>query len=249
MVKKILLRSLALLLLPHAALSLPAYVDLHPSFIVGSGYTRIGTAQNLWLANSPEPGLENTYTSGGQQRGTFLLGFALEQTITNQNNIEGVAGLEIDFVKNPSINGIVQPMVNVAPDFDTLNYSYDMTSYLLEATAKLSKLNILPGLGAYLQAGAGGTLNRLSDYTEVSPAGSSAAPMLEPFGNETTIRFAYSLGAGVFYQVGDSSRFAIGYRYINAGSASLDKSPVQQSNQSLNISPLSYHFVIFSLTV
>lgn len=223
------------------------WYGLQPSLFAGYGYTRVGDAQNLWLNTTPDPGLENTYTSGGQQRGTFLLGFALDKTISNLKGIESALGLELDYLRNPNISGVVEPMVNVAPDFDTLNYSYDMTSYLVQATAKLTKTNIINNLGVYLQAGLGGTLNRFSDYTETSPTGSSAAPMLSPFGNESTLQLAFSLGAGFSYQVGNSARYSVGYRYINTGMGGLDTSPVQQTSHTLNFSPLNHHFIIFSL--
>ena len=95
----------------------------------------------------------------------------------------------------------------------------------------------------------GGARNNLSDYTEESPIGSSAAPMLLPFGDESTVQFAYSIGAGILFQVNNSTQLSIGYRYFNSGSGSLKKSPIQQTNDTLEFSPLSHHFIIFSLAV
>ncbi|MDR3491539.1 MAG: hypothetical protein P4M12_05765 [Gammaproteobacteria bacterium] len=211
----------------------------------------MGGAQSVWLADTPEPGLENTYSTGGKQQGTFLLGLALEKTFTTPvNNFETAMGVEVDYLKNASMTGgIVQPMVNVDPNFDTLNYAYSMKSYLLLATARASKLNILPKLGAYLQGGVGAALNKLTHYTETSPDGSSSAPMLAPFGDGSNKKFAYSIGAGVVCQVGKSSQVLIGYRYINSGMGGFKTSPVQQTNNTLHFSPITHHFLTLTLSV
>jgi hypothetical protein len=49
----------------HEAYAESAWLGTHPSIIVGAGETNIGGAQNLWLANTPEPGLQNNYTING----------------------------------------------------------------------------------------------------------------------------------------------------------------------------------------
>lgn len=251
MIRKILLSfSSFIILLNIEAATASAWSNIHPSLIVGSGYTTVGGAQNVWLANTPEPGLENTYSSGGKQRGTFLLGLVLEKTfITNKNNFETAVGFEVDFLRNPSMTGVVHPMVNVDPDFDTLDYSYSMNSYLLLATGKLSMLNILSNMGGYIQIGVGGAFNQLLNYTEISPVVSSAAPMLAPFGNGSNTKFAYAIGAGVLCQISKSTRVLIGYRYINSGLGGFNTSPIQQTNNTLNFSPLGHHFLTLSLTV
>lgn len=222
--------------------------NIHPSAIVGSGHTRVGNAQNVWLANTPEPGLENNFTSSNNQD-AFFLGLALEKTFTtNLQNLQSAFGIEVDYLKSGTFTGIVHPMVNVAPDFDTLNYSYKMNSYLFFANAKLSKLNLFSNLGAYIQGGIGGAVNKLYDYTETSPAGSSAAPMLAPFGDRDTSSFAYFIGAGVVWDMPNCLQFLIGYRYINSGHASFKRTPVQQTNNTLGFS-FSNHFLVLSLLV
>lgn len=238
-----------IILLTHGAASASTWENLHVSFLAGSGYSHVRASQNIWLANTPEPGLENTYTGDSKQNGTFILGLAVEKSFTNLKVLESAVGLEADYLRNPSVTGVVLPMVNVATDFDRLNYAYNMTSYLLQATVKLSKPNLYGRMGGTIQAGAGCAFNQLSDYTESSPAGSSAAPMLDPFGNHANSHIAYSLGAGITYLVGESARFAIGYRYINTGEASLRTSPIQQTSNHLSYSPLNHHLLIISLTV
>jgi opacity protein-like surface antigen len=139
-------------------------------------------------------------------------------------------------------------MVNVDPDFDTLNYSYNVNSYALQATAKLSKLNLIHHFGFYLQAGAGGARNYFTNYTESSPTGSSAAPMLAPFSDDSTARFAYTLGGGILYQPGETMRVSLGYRYMNMGSGQFRKSPVQQTDNTLTYPLISYQFLILTVS-
>lgn len=248
--RKIRFLIISYLILLHGQMAIASvWSDIHLSVILGHGYTTVGASRQIWLANTPDPGLENDYSSGGLHQNTALLGFALEKSfLTNLNHIESAIGVEADYMKNPTLRGVVRPMVNVAPDFDTLNYSYSMNAYLLLATAKLSILNILPKLGAYLQAGVGGAVNTLSDYAETSPIGSSAAPMLAPFGSASDTSFAYSIGAGVLCQVGKSMRVLLGYRYINSGQGEFNTSPVQQTNSTLHFSPLGHHFLILTVT-
>lgn len=227
-----------------------AWSNIHSVIVIGNGYTTVSGTQNIWLATTPEPGLENTYINDAKQHDTLLFGLALEKTFTaSLKNIESTIGIEMDYLRNRSMTGVVHPMVNVDPDFDTLNYAYRMKSYLLLATAKLSILNIFPYLGAYFQVGAGGAINKLSDYTETSPAGSSAAPMLEPFGNASHTRFAYSLGAGILCQVSKSAQILIGYRYVNSGLAGFKTSPIQQTDTKITLSPLTHHLFTVSLIV
>jgi|GEM_PF-4431549 len=224
--------------------------NVHPSLVLGTGYTTVGSAQQVWLANTPEPGLENTYASSGKQYNSILFGFALEKAFTNHHeNIEPAAGLEADYLRNSNMSGVVHPMVNVDPDFDRLNYSFRMNSYLLFATGKLSMLNIISKLGGYLQAGVGGAFNKLSNYNETSPTGSSAAPSLAPFRDRSNKKFAYFLGAGIVCQMSKATQILIGYRYINSGQSGFNTSPIQQTKDTLNFSTLSNHFLTISLVV
>ena len=127
MIKKIIFLYCSFISLFHYEAAVASvWQDLHPSLIVGSGNTGTSESENVWLANRPQPGLENNYSSDGKESNTLLLGLALEKdlAINLPHGLESAVGVEIDYLRNHSLTGVVHPMINVASDFDTLHYSY-----------------------------------------------------------------------------------------------------------------------------
>ncbi len=221
-----------------------------PSFLVGYGFTNADTQQDLRLANTPEPGLTNRYLGSNRLYGAGFFGLAFENLYEAPfHGWMGHLGIEGDYLRNNSVNGRLQPLVNVAPDFDELKYFYDIHSVILQVTGKLTKENVLPHLDGYVQAGVGGAMNRLSDYREYAPNNSSAAPMLAPFGNNDQLNLSLSAGIGISHKMGQYTRASFGYRYIYAGQASLGSSRVQQTSASIELSPVSYHVLILELSL
>jgi opacity protein-like surface antigen len=221
-----------------------------PSILVGYGITHADQTQTVNLADTPAPGLDNRYVGDSTLYGAVLLGFAFDKTFeTAAKNMLGAAGLEVDYLRNNAVNGTVLPMINVSPDFDQLKYVYDIHSFLIQATAKLIKQDILCNVDGYVQAGLGAAINRLSDYREYSPGESTAAPMLSPFGDKDNISPALSAGIGFTYHLRQQTSVSLGYRYFYAGRGRLMKSPIQQTNASITLSPISYQFLLLSLTM
>lgn len=240
---------IALLLMPSATCSQASALYDHTSLRAGYGYTRTGNAQNIWLNTTPLPGLENNYSSGGLHNGSFLLAVSVDKTLKTYHDYTGLVGVSAMFLRNPFIQGTVQPMVNVAPDFDTLTYTYDMNSYLLLLSGKASKDHLLEQLGAYIELNAGFAVNNLFNYTENSPINSTAAPMLKPFGNHSVVKFAYAAGVGLLYRFPQAFTFSVGYLYVNTGSAVLETTPIQQTTSHLHFSPINSQFVVFTLSI
>lgn len=221
-----------------------------PLFIIGDGITRADQNQTLRLNNTPAPGLTNRYVGSSTLYGSALFALAFEKELTASfSGFMINLGFEIDYMRNHSISGTVQPMVNVAPDFDRLRYVYDIQTILLQAYGKLIKKNLIGCLDGYLQAGLGTAANELYDYREYSPANSSAAPMLAPFQNKNTLNPALSVGIGVSYAVSNCSRVSFGYRYFYSGEGKFGKSAVQQTNASFKLSSISFHFLIMGLSL
>jgi hypothetical protein len=221
------------------------------SLIFGYGITDATQNQNVNLADTPSPGLVNRYISNSTLYGSTLLGFALDKEfITQLHNGSLFAGAEIDYLRNQYVNGVVEPMINVSPDFDILKYSYDIHSVVLQAIGKYVKHDLLSHIDGYLQAGIGAAINRLSDYNEYPAGNSSAAPMLSPYGNRDTLNPALSAGVGITYKLGTYDAYlSFGYRYFYTGRGRLDKSAIQQTNSSIILSPISYQFLVISLTI
>mgnify|MGYP003645228234 CR=1 FL=1 len=219
-------------------------------FVVGYGVAHANQTQILRLANTPLPGLENRYVGGSSHYGAALFGLALEKEYaTASEHVIGTLGVEADYLRDNAVTGTVEPFYNISPDFDELKYFYDIHTFLLQATAKLTKQQLFYDLGGYAGVGLGVAVNRLSDYREYSPDDSSAAPMLSPFGNKDTINPSLSAGLGLTYKMGRFTRISLGYRFFYTGEARLKKSPVQQSNKSIALSPISYHFLMLGLSV
>lgn len=249
-------KSLALLILLSMTLQseVRASTTKHswrPSLILGYGITNAQQTQTIHLDDTPAPGLDNRYFGSSTLYGAALLGVAIEKELeTSFKKIISATGLEVDLLKNNSVKGTVEPMINVSPNFDVLRYSYDIHSLMLQATAKLTKENILHKLGGYIQGGLGASLNYLSNYQEYAPGDSTAAPMLAPFGNENTVSPALSAGIGVSYKIGpQDTRVSFGYRYIYAGRGKLMRSSAQQTNATFTLSPISYQLLTLSLTM
>lgn len=220
------------------------------SFSLGYGTINANQNQTVHLNDTPDPGLDNGYVGKSKNYGATLIGLSLEKQFELPNNNSfGSAGFEFDYLGNKTLSGTVEPMINVSPDFDILNYMYIVNSFVFQATAKYAKQNLIYNLGTYVQAGFGAAINILSDYYEFSPEGSTASPMLSPFGDRNTLSAAFSAGIGLTYKVGHSDTyFSFGYRYFYAGRGRLNRSSVQQTTSSINLSPITYQFLVLSLT-
>lgn len=221
------------------------------TFSLGYGNLTTHQTQTVHLADTPAPGLDNRYVGSSKFTGAILMGLAFEKEFDALfKDTKAAAGFEINYLGNKSIDGTVEPMINVSPDFDVLNYYYDIDSYVFQATAKYVRQEYIRNFGLYIQGGLGAAINRLSDYFEYAPGDSTAAPMLYPFGNRTTVSPAVSAGIGVTYKIGHSDKYvSFGYRYFYTGRAKLTKSPGQQTNSAIKLSSINYQFLVLSVTL
>lgn len=249
--KNVLLSFFSLIFLLNSELAFASfYSEIHGYLIGGGGgYTRIKDTRNVWLAYTPEPGLENEFVTDVKRHQTKMVGTGFEKHFPKQiMNLDSALGLEIDYLSNNSLSGIVRPMINVAPDFDTLNFSYHFNSLSLYVTGKLSKQILLPNLGAYIQGGIGRTMNRLTRYSERFQNDTSAAPMIAPFGDGSNSNFGYFLGFGFSSKI-QATQFSVGYRYVFSGSAEFKPSPIQQTVNTLHFSPVTHQFLVVSVMI
>ena len=109
-----------------------------------------------------------------------------------KSSLNLLVGLRSEFLQAPNkvLKGIVHPFVNQAANFDTLNYHYNMQNYLFLGNMQLDWNLHYHGFLPYISMGLGTVLNRLSDYTETTPQGSSAATMVTHFRSHTRAQFA-----------------------------------------------------------
>lgn len=217
------------------------------SIMIGYGVTSADQTQTFRLNDTPSPGLDNRYLGHSTLRGAAMLGIGLEQrVITSDPTLSRSFGIELDYLQNNAVNGTVQPMVNVSPDFDELRYRYDIHTGVLQLTAKFVKERVAGCLNGYLQAGLGLAANIFADYREYAPDDSSGSPMLRPFANKTTLDVAFSAGTGLTRHT-SFGEVTVGYRYFNTGRGRLKKSPLQQTNNAIVLRSLNFHFLHLSV--
>ena len=142
---------------------------------------------------------------------------------------------------------MVKRFVNVSQNFSTLNFSYDIQSYLLMAKATIVKENIFKTWGGYLNGAIGAACNRLSNYKETYPTGSTARPMLSMYKSNNQAALAFSAGLGISKALEHGRKLTIGYKYINSGSAKLGTTTIQQTTQQLSSAKLGHHLFNVSL--
>lgn len=219
------------------------------SLIIGYGVTSANQTQTVRLSNTPLPGQDNRYLGHSTMHGAALFGLAIDNhVVTSDPRLSRDIGFEIDYLRNNAVSGTVEPMYNVSPNFDELRYAYDIHTLVMQATGKYMLQNVIYDLSVYLQAGIGLAMNRLSDYREYAPSASTASPMLIPFGNQDTVDAAISAGVGFTRDLGQAE-ITVGYRFFNTGRARLKKSPLQQTNTSIILPSLNFHFLMVSVTI
>ncbi len=126
--------------------------------------------------------------------------------------------MEADYIHYGKSKGIVRPLINLFPDFNTLDYSYKAKAYTLMTNLGLrwwsTHRAFIEGYSSF-----GVARNTLSGYEETPSAGSTAAPMQDGFQKRSSTSPAFSVGIAFGYQVTARVAFEIGYRYINTRSA------------------------------
>lgn len=123
------------------------------------------------------------------------------------------------------------------PEFTNYKYTWELTSNLLLATAKINLVQYWK-LSPYVNAGIGSSFNRTSDYKEQALPGVTAR-VSPRFAKFSTSEFSYNVGAGVDLQLTPQVIFSVGYNYQDLGKISSGSGKETWSNQSLN--PGTYH--------
>jgi hypothetical protein len=190
-------------------------------------------------------GVDNRYISNKTQRFSYLLtvGLALRHQLNNDVSVDyGLNAYGIDF---GDLTGIVKPAYSLNPNYDILNYQYKIKPSILllaQATFKWNKNWTSWHLNPYLMLGAGMSHNSVANYSESTPSGGSAAPMVNPYRDDTSNAFAFSIGFGVSHVFG-SHRLTVGYQYVYAGHAYF-KAPLTKSSQmQLETPTLQGHYL------
>lgn len=128
-----------------ALISMPALsCDWHPYAVMGLGVAQTNQTQRLMLHTTPAPGLVNQYESADISASTKMFGMGMSKVVPEANNgSDLLVGIEALYLRNDHAPGMIRPLINVGSNFDTLNFSYDMESYLVLAKATINTPNFI----------------------------------------------------------------------------------------------------------
>ena len=209
----------------------------------GTGAAFIGKHQVLTMTSSVVNGYDG---NNSKEQQAYMLGLGGGYSFMLAPAWDLDVGLEATYINYNRSHGVVHPMVNISPNVDTLNYSYDAKSYALMGATDLrwwvDQHSFVSGYAA-----AGIAWNRLSSYSETVPPGSSMSPTTKPFLDRTTRQPAFSVGVAVGYQVHAHWAIEMGYRYINTRNANLKAPAGSISQPNFTSGILSAHMIYVNL--
>lgn len=169
---------------------------------------------------SRDPEIKWTVTDAGT--GTFLTDAVTGVQMDNTWLIEGgfgcgsgVRGLRgeimLGYHGKRDVDGTPGPWFGVPPEADPLHTSIRSTTLMFNAYYDLGKMS---GFVPYVGAGVGVSRNQMDGvYFTGNPA------LINTIEGKDTYSLAWSLMAGVGYQVSDRITLDLGYRYLDMGSA------------------------------
>lgn len=211
----------------------------------GLGTSEIGSNSTLTLYNTSSPVQTNTYTPNKAYRFAGSLGVGGGYRFHLPRNMQFLLGASASWVGGTS-EGVVHPMVNVASDFDTLNYHYDADSYILMLEPSIV-CNTASNWQPFVGFGMGVSWNELSHYYETVPSGSTATPGPLAFRHRITTAFAYAPSVGVIHPLNKNTSIELSYRYINVGNAHLNTLENQETAQRIQSGDIGTHLFTFGL--
>jgi len=210
---------------------------------LGTGVAKVGKTSNLPLTNV----ITNRYVADRKERLVIFFGLGLGYQFVSIDPVEMSVGMSVYRNIWGHYGGLVRPAFNLNPNFDTLDYTYHVSSTLawVEQYWLFGRGHWKP----YFFWALGGSWNCTYDYEEIptDPNG-SASPMTIPFGSHTLFSFSYGLGVGLNYVLSNNkTQMRIGYRYIYLGKGQLGLTSLQTTTQRLSTGRLDAHIIVFSL--
>lgn len=211
---------------------------------VGIGKTRFRMNQNIVI----NPALTNGYRSRSKKDLTLpvVLGGGYEFKVAERMAV-GVGG-EAVYLDYGQTSGRVHPMINVAPNFDRVAYFHEGSSTMFMASVNVKRA-FTKRIAGFISVSGGVSRNKLDNYNESIIPGSTGRPMLAMFRDRTRGQYAYGVGLGATYSLDSHITLKLAYRYLNAGKAGLNTTPIQTSNQRLSTRKLTSHLLTLSALV
>ncbi len=119
------------------------------------------------------------------------------------------------------------------PEFLNYDYSWNVSSNVLMALLKVNVFEYSK-LSPYIAAGLGGAYNHTNNYKETARA--NVTPRTSPaFSENSSLQFAYTLKAGIDWEVAHQVIASVEYQYLDIGNMSSGHGDGPWSNSSLNL--------------
>ncbi len=236
------LLGLGFILLSGAALAEPANFSWVATVSGGAAFvTQPAQNQTLTLTQDNKT-VTNYYTPQSSQNLTGMAGVF----IGVEKNFSMVAwqiGFGYYYLLPFDVKGTASyPLNNVVAQS---HYQYKVQSQQLLVESKLL-LPLAKRWYPYVMVGVGPALNRSSDYSETPFNGDNSGNYV--FGDQQTIAFSYSVGAGLDVALTDAWRLGIGYRFSDLGAVGLGKPTNQTADVTLNQNHLYAQSVLLQLS-
>lgn len=210
----------------------------------GFGWERSGTTTSVNLG-----GLNtNLYEASTINAITHLEGFGIGYQWNVTSHFWTTLALESLYTQMTSEAGLVRPLFFINPDFDTLDFTYQIRSIPLMVISQLGSRwgKVFP----YFLVGVGATWNRASHYNETpTNPNSGAAPMQAMFENRTEVYWAYTLGIGFNFHIARIVTMGLEYRYLGLGKADFNPTVLQTTNDRLSLGTIHANALLIRLSV
>lgn len=211
-------------------------------FSPGIGYEKYGASQTVLLLTSPQES-SNQYVENSDTQDTFVAHLFFGKNIYTKGYLTARAGLTLGFVDDVRVSGVVNEFA--LPEFNNLDYQFNIKTFSAMATTYLS-FSFSELWQPYFNGGIGVSSNHAYGYKE-TPRIFGAFPM-EPYENDTTYNFAYSLGLGLMCVVSKQFALGLGYQFSDFGKASLGVSPAQETTQTLHANPVQLQQLLLNVS-
>ena len=212
------------------------------TFSPGIIYENNSRTQTILLETAPQD-LNNRYVANSNWSDTFSAQLFLGKDLYQQKYVNMRFGLTLGFVDDSRMSGIVQQFA--LPDFDNMNYQYEIQSLTAMATLQIHLL-ANDRWQPYVDGSLGIASNNASNYQETSRI-NGAVPM-SPYGEHHTNSFAYSVGAGLMYNLNPRVAIGLGYQFSDLGRARLGVSEAQQTTQTPTINHLLLQQLLLNIS-
>ena len=217
----------------------------HPYVFMYGGVALFNTPANTQTITLT-PGVDNRYSNPDFRHSQLQLGIGAGLLMRASDQFLIQVGASLFHIFNTTVNqGLVEPLINIMPGFDTLDYRYDINYIPVFAELTIMSEHDWFGLHfrPYAVVGAGVSINEFKGYTEVAtdPNSSATASPNSLFQNESLTQSAYELGAGFWFSINQHTKVTVDYRYMHLGDTRPATAAAQTTQTRLAVGNVDVH--------